>query len=148
MKRGEQGVKTANIVMCSVVLIMCSWLFLQTFEFAQGASGAMSPAYFPRMILIVILVTAVLELVASVRLRVVDSFLFDWTKGVKLILFIAVMTLFISLLGVIPFMINASLALFSLGLVLRLPLVPSLVTAISLSVTTYYIFTAGFNIIL
>lgn len=147
---GGRIVRTANIGINIFILAICGWLFWQTYNFSTTfAQDGMGPAYFPRIILIIIFITSLVELINSFKIN--NAPIIPKSKrgiAIRLLLFILVLALFINLLGIIPFVLSASISLFFLSLILKLPYLPSALISVGLSVAVYFIFTTGFNIII
>lgn len=142
--------RAANITVNTIIITVCTWLFWQTFHFSTTfAQDGVGPAYFPRIILVIIIGTALIELVRSFRLE--KGPIIPKNKrniALRTGLFIAIIAIFIIMLEAVPFILAASISLFLIGMLLKLPLLPALLTSVGLSVSVYYLFTAGFNIIL
>ncbi|NGP45755.1 tripartite tricarboxylate transporter TctB family protein [Bacillaceae bacterium SIJ1] len=142
--------RTANICFDLILLIVCGWLFWLTFSFTTlFTQDGIGPSYFPRLILIVLMMTTLVDLFKSFFIEK-KRFLPPEAKSlvVRLILFSSVIALFITLMEGIPFIINASVSLFLLSLIINISVLPAIITSVALSVTVYFIFTAGFNVIL
>jgi|SRR5690625_2525522 len=142
--------RIANIGLNSLILIICGLFYWQTLNFttAFGQDG-IGPAFFPRIILIIIMVTSFIELIRSFSLE--RSSLIPkekWGLALRMALFIGVIALYISVLGTVNFILASSVALLLLSMIMKLRLLPSLITSVGLSVAVYLIFSAGFNIIL
>ncbi|WP_339226877.1 tripartite tricarboxylate transporter TctB family protein [Oceanobacillus sp. FSL K6-2867] len=142
--------RAANLMFSIAIIGICGFLFSETYQFTtMFAQDGIGPAFFPRVILALIIITQLFELVKSFRLEnspMVPKSM--WPNSIRLVIFIAVVILFISLLGVVPFIINASISLFLLCLILRLPFFPSVLASVGLSVVVYIIFKEGFNIMI
>ncbi len=142
--------RAANISVNIIIIAICAWLFWQTYHFSTTfAQDGIGPAYFPRIILIIIIGTALIELIRSFKLEKGPIIPKDKRKiALRMALFIAVIAMFILMLEAIPFILAASISLFLISMILKLSFLPSLLTSVGLSVIVYYLFTAGFNIIL
>lgn len=142
--------RTANIGLNSLIIVICGLFYWQTFNYTTtfGQDG-IGPAFFPRIILIIIMITSLIELIRSFSLE--KSSLIPKEKrghALRMVLFIVVIALYISVLGTVNFILASSVALFFLSMMMKLRLLPSLITSVALSVVVYLIFSSGFNIIL
>ncbi|MCG1010649.1 tripartite tricarboxylate transporter TctB family protein [Salinicoccus sp. ID82-1] len=139
--------KNLRIIVSTFLLITFSFLFWQTFQFKTSfASQGVGPAFFPRVTLLILIVLNVIEIASAVKY---DS------KGEsrklinkQLLLFVAVILLFVGLFSNFPFLIVSIVTLFLMSIILKLKLIPSLLFSVAISLTVYLIFTEGFNIIL
>jgi len=142
--------RAANIMFSFVMIAICGFLYWETYNFTtMFTQDKIGTAFFPRIILALIIITQLIELIKSFKLE--NSPILPrsmWPISIRLLIFIAVVVLFISLLGVVPFVVNASISLFLLCLILRLPFVPSVLVSVGLSVVVYFIFREGFNIMI
>ncbi|WP_208587731.1 tripartite tricarboxylate transporter TctB family protein [Gracilibacillus suaedae] len=143
--------RITNVSFNLILLLICGLLYWQTYNFSTlfGSDG-IGPAYFPRLIIILIMITNIIELFFSIKTKSSKRlFLIEHSRRVlELCLFIAVIAGFISLLGTLPFILIASISMFLLCMVLKLPLIPSILVSVGLSVVVHFVFIEGFNIML
>ena len=142
--------RTANIGLNSLILIICGLFYWQTFNFTTtfGQDG-IGPAFFPRIILIIIMIASLSELIRSFALE--KGPLIPKEKrglALRMIMFIVVIALYISVLGTVNFILASTVALLLISMIMKLRLLPSLFTSVGLSVAVFLIFSTGFNIIL
>lgn len=143
--------RIANVSFSLVILMICGFLYWQTYNFStMFGSDGIGPAYFPRLIIMLIMITIIIELFFSLRAKSSKRLFSKESRRrvLQLFLFIAVIAGFISLLGVLPFILVASASMFLLCMVLKLPLIPSILVSVGLSVVVHFVFIEGFNIML
>jgi|SRR5699024_3242393 len=140
----------ANIILNICILLICGFLYWNTFSFTSSfGSDNIGPAYFPRIILLIIMVTSIMEIIKSFsEKKSSESIIPNKSSVIKISFFVLIIALYILVLGKIPFVIASFVMLFLLSIVLQLRLLPSILISIGLSVTVYLIFSTGFNVIL
>ncbi|WP_245737036.1 tripartite tricarboxylate transporter TctB family protein [Salibacterium qingdaonense] len=133
--------------MNAFVLIVCSYLFWETFQFNTNFNAqGLGPAFFPRATLLCIAFLNIVEIVSAFKSKQPQEQHSIMSK--QLLLFITAILCFVGLFNSLPFLLVAIVTLFLMSLILKLKLVSSLVFSVTISLAVYLIFTQGFNIIL
>ncbi|WJE15248.1 tripartite tricarboxylate transporter TctB family protein [Halobacillus sp. ACCC02827] len=131
----------------ATIFIIAVFLFWQTFQFNTAfQQEGVGPAFFPRVTLIVIMVLTVIETFLALRKAKEEGRQQVMSK--RLFLFIVAIGAFVFLFQALPFLVISTITLFLMGVILRIKVLPSVLLSVILSVSVYYIFTEGFNIIL
>ncbi|WP_101842589.1 tripartite tricarboxylate transporter TctB family protein [Halobacillus sp. Marseille-P3879] len=129
------------------IFIICAYLFRETFQFNNSLNQqGVGPSFFPRVLLAIIMLLTFIEIFTSLKMR--KEAIPITSSGKRLTLFALTFLVFISLFNTLPFLVISVGFLFIMGIILKIKLLPSLLFSIILSISVYYIFTQGFNIIL
>lgn len=143
--------KMANILFNVFLIAIAAYFFKETLSFPEGADiGGIGPAFFPQTMLILVIVFAVYNLGAAVITKEKGRFFEGVTRanGISFCVVIGSMLLMIFFLGLLPFILIASIMLFIQCYFLKIKLIPSVITSIVLSVSVYLIFVKGFSVLL
>ncbi|WP_394138361.1 tripartite tricarboxylate transporter TctB family protein [Cytobacillus oceanisediminis] len=143
--------KKANILFNVVLIIAAAYFFIESLSFPDGADlGGIGPAFFPQMMLLLLIGFCLIDIVNSIRKKS-DSRFFEGSSRTNIISISVVlgsMLAMIFLLGKMPFILIAAAMILCQCLILKLKLIPSLLTSIILSVSIYLIFVKGFSVLL
>ncbi|WP_413305925.1 tripartite tricarboxylate transporter TctB family protein [Bacillus sp. 1P10SD] len=143
--------KIANMIFHVILIAVSLFFFKESLSFPKGDGlGGLSPAFFPQLMLILVIVFSAYDLIVSF-LKKENARFFEGVTGKMAVSFGVVfgsMLLMIFLLGKLPFILIAAVMLFIQCMILKLKLGTSLVTSVVLSVSIYLIFVKGFNVLL
>jgi len=143
--------KKINIILDFIIMGLSIFFFNRSFSFADKGEGlANNSGLFPQLILIAIVIFVLIDIVSIIADKNKQYFFSEFEKAhlIKFFLFILTMILFVFLLKKVPFILLAIGVVFIQCLVLRVKLINSIIISVSLSVSVYFLFVHGLNVIL
>lgn len=143
--------KKANVLFDVILIMAAVYFFMETLSFPDGDElGGIGPAFFPQLMLLLLVGFCLIDIVSSIRKKS-DSRFFEGSSRTNIISITVVlgsMLAMIFLLGKMPFIPIAAAMILCQCLILKLKLIPSLLTSVILSVSIYLIFVKGFSVLL
>src|SRR5699024_10660301 len=143
--------KKINIILDFIIMGLSIFFFNRSFSFADiWEVLANNSGLFPQLILIAIVIFVLIDIVSIIADKNKQYFFSEFEKAhlIKFFLFILTMILFVFLLKKVPFILLAIGVVFIQCLVLRVKLINSIIISVSLSVSVYFLFVHGLNVIL
>lgn|SRR5699024_1590972 len=143
--------KKINIIFDFIIISLSIFFFTKSFSFPNKGGGLESDsALFPQLVLIAVVVFVLIDIGSIIVDKNKNDFFSKYEKAhlVQLILFVLTMVLFVFLLKKLPFILLAVSIIFIQCLVLRVKFINSIIIAVSLSVSVYFLFVHGLNVIL
>jgi len=134
-----KALKSVESIIGIIILLIGVFVFITSRQFPPMPEGHPGPGLFPSVIGVCFIICGALQLLSSFRSSEIDSVGFsgDWIKVVLMFVVIFVFPFVKEFLGFLP---SISIAVFVVGLLMRLPVLHAVLAAIGTTGFIYLIF--------
>lgn len=143
--------KILHMATSLIIMLTAGYFFIVSLSFPPGMGGGVpGPAFFPQLILILVILLSIIYLVQVIREKDPGPIFteLERSKLLTLLIISIAILIFVFFLGKISFFILAPGFLLLICLILRLHWRTSLLTTIILCLMVYLIFMKGFKVII